>query len=108
MKQQAIEIIEEMIKEIKNRRPMWQYEHWYVKWAIAEIEEAKSRIQALWDGWIPVTKRLPSVWWTYLVYYWDSVYDCNFEDNRFVIYNDWYKYFQNVTHWMPLPLPPKQ
>lgn len=110
--QQAIQILDEMMEErtpykedIPLHKTLW-YEvcHW---WYIA-LEEAKSRIQALWDGWIPVTKRLPSVWWTYLVYYWDSVYDCNFEDNRFVIYNDWYKYFQNVTHWMPLPLPPKQ
>ncbi len=101
MKQQAIEIIEEMIKEIKNRRPMWQYEHWYVKWAIAEIEEAKSRIQALWDGCEVQTLKI-----------WD---ECYFSNNcitwRKWIFN-WYASWRYTLHNfamknMPLPLPPK-
>ena len=59
------------------------------------------------DGWIDVRERLPDSKWTYLVYDWDNVNSCNFDDNnKFVIYNDWYEYFQNVTHYQPLPNPP--
>lgn len=47
MKQQSIDILDEML---------WEYTK---VWTIDEIREhivlldAKSRIQALWDGWIP-------------------------------------------------------
>ena len=98
MKQQAIDILDEM------------YKNWPTNisdpYNIA-IKEAKYRIQALWDGWIPVTERLPEEWLEINVFDWDDVYSCNYSDWYF---RHSYEYSSKefwITHWQPLPLPPK-
>lgn len=55
--------------------------------------------------WIPVTERLPSEKGTYLI----------FTDRGGILMAHWYGKswgggyaVQHITHWMPLPLPPKE
>lgn len=78
--------------------------------------------------WIPVTERLPDVCDSYLVvvkykYAWETEYNMDTDvatflpyddpdayiDNRWNTYNDWDEGQQHIhiTHWMPLPEPPK-
>ena len=78
--------------------------------------------------WIPVSERLPDVCDSYLVvvkykYAWETEYNIDTDvatflpyddpdayiDNRWNTYNDWDEGQQyiHITHWMPLPEPPK-
>ena len=55
------------------------------------------------DKWIPVTERLPEEDGDYLVY-------CGEYDGICVLYykkGKWRSKWKEVTHWMPLPEPPK-
>jgi hypothetical protein len=79
--------------------------------------------------WIPVTERLPEVGGSYIVvvkykYDYEKEYDYDVDvatyypydnpdayiDNRWDTYNDWDEGQQyiHITHWMPLPKPPKE
>ena len=58
--------------------------------------------------WIPVTERLPELSGEYLVY-------CGEYDGICVLYYEilktkgkWRSNWKEVTHWMPLPEPPKE
>lgn len=105
--QQAISILDEMIYRINNSNKKILPEMAY-DCMIVSLEEAKSRIQALGDGWIKVTERFPdteilALWfqWEYHIWYVskyenDDGYFCEWEDTI----------LDDVTHWMPLPLPP--
>ena len=77
--------------------------------------------------WIPVTERLPEVVDSYIVvvkckYEWEKEYEIGvdvatydpYSDNPYIdgcwnTYNDWDEgqQYLHVTHWMPLPEPPK-
>lgn len=50
-------------------------------------------------GWIPVEERLPEEGQTILVWY---------KDGGFGMTVNVFDEMENVTHWMPLPLPPKE
>ena len=56
--------------------------------------------------WIPVTERLPEKSGSYLVFVYGEVTEMNFW------YGKWHRlrddYTKAVTHWMPLPQPPKE
>ena len=90
----------------------WYEEDWDDSPDIHEISdwiesEVKSRIQALWDGWIPLTEGKPTNQWDYLVkikWRWVEVKYAT------VYFKECGIEFQNadVTHWMPLPLPPNK
>jgi len=60
--------------------------------------------------WISIKDRLPENQSTVLVY--ANGYDTQyFEDNGFYDFKICYKYdskTENVTHWMPLPIPPER
>ena len=64
--------------------------------------------------WIPVTERLPETYGEYMVAYhpcyWDSVRDeIKVGLDSFRGKTSWAKKkYQRVTHWMPLPEPPKE
>ena len=89
---------------------------------------ASSSKQLASSEWIPVTERLPEVGDTYLVvvkykYDWEKGYKIDTDvatfypydnpdayiDNRWDTYVDWDEGQQyiHITHWMPLPAPPK-
>lgn len=64
--------------------------------------------------WIPVSERLPEERGEYIVTYhpchWDKVYDEIYVGiDSFRGKTAWAKKkYQRVTHWMPLPEPPKE
>ena len=99
MKQQAIDILDEMIEEANNPWNKWESKH------KTALKEAKSRIQALWDGWIPVTERLPDFTWEVFTYRNNNI-------AKWFFVSSWPEkphFFEDyVTHWMPLPLPPNK
>ena len=98
---------------------------------IAEMETDNNRLRSMWakavskaskadaqiPRWIPVTERLPDKDGTYIVHFatksvgdaeYESIYgsfgywrDISWDDDA-----DWFPYV-DVTHWMPLPEPPK-
>ncbi len=104
--QQAIDILDEMIKDTQSciDYAKWEWEIHY-KWKKEWLQEVKSRIQALWDGWIPVTERLPKPLINHIVWHHDWMTLWAYHD--WVWYWDSLQHLYNVTHWMPLPLPPK-
>ena len=70
----------------------------------AQVIGAISRAKG---GWIPVTERLPEESGEYLAY-------CGEYDGICVLYYEilktkgkWRTNWKEVTHWMPLPTPPK-
>jgi hypothetical protein len=75
--------------------------------------------------WIPVTERLPELWQDCFVvvkmkYDWEADYEYNVDAGCYVgengyidafnTYNDWNEgqEYIHITHWMPLPEPPKE
>lgn len=56
--------------------------------------------------WIPVTERLPEKTGSYLVYVYGEVTEMNFWHGKWHMLGD--DYTKAVTHWMPLPQPPKE
>lgn len=71
------------------------------------LQKAKSRIQALWDGWIPVTEDMErnklyllyAIEWFYFIWYYDWA-----SNNYCRDWSDWELVI--ATHYKPLPLPP--
>lgn len=104
--QQAIDILDEMIKETqKNINDRHHTDTTWMNFDTCEsniLSLAKLKIQALWDWWIPVEERLPEWELTeYLVFtnYW-TIEVSTFYDLKFI------QPFSEVTHWMELPLQP--
>lgn len=126
--QQAIDSIKNIMKIILDEKAFSEKVNWnYSQWAIAiwnvftriEMEifhwPYQEGIQSLWDGWIPVTERLPEnsndillrwIFWYVNTAIWRYHHT---GENWFVLPNTvgFYK-TENVTHWMPLPNSPKQ
>ena len=59
------------------------------------------------NRWIPVTERLPENDTRVLICYEDQVGNKGQDTDR-VHGNRWIRYGRHVTHWMPLPEPPKE
>lgn len=105
---QAIEILDEIIKEYEN-------EFWIWNKRIEGLQEAKYRIQSLpdTDEWISVLEKLPDdSYWDVLCYckelndLWISYYTEILHYNCWMWMKNFIEY--NVTHWKPLPDVPKQ
>jgi hypothetical protein len=63
--------------------------------------------------WISVKDKLPDQWLLVLVYTEHGGvevdrYDMTLSDGTILFYGTREEYRSNVTHWMPLPEPPKQ
>ena len=68
--------------------------------------------------WIPVTERLPSEELAFYLCYTDAgiVVECLWTNNKYGLgtFGNWgwrlmdVPQYQKVTHWMPLPTPPKE
>lgn len=77
---------------------------------MAEAYEAEVARQ----GWIPVSERLPETPGEYMVAYHPCYWDCVHDEikvglDSFRGKTSWAKKkYQRVTHWMPLPEPPKE
>ena len=101
MKQEIIQILDDIAKE--SIESFWESigTDVYPTW----ISTAKERIQSLWDGWIPVTERLPEEW-CYLAFS-DGIMYVTATWNDSIFWNAW-EIVSWVTHWMNLPNPPKQ
>ena len=56
--------------------------------------------------WIPVTERLPEPWADVLAFYEDKTISMDAMSDGGKWYSD-YVSTNKVTHWMPLPQPPK-
>ena len=86
---------------------------------IAEVNRLNKQIEVLskmekTTRWIPETERLPEIPGEYMVAYhpcyWDKVYDeIKVGLDSFRGKTSWAKKkYKRVTHWMPLPEPPKE
>lgn len=108
-------------------------QNWASKIKRAILDDIVDDVKALPEveaepKWIPVTERLPEVVDSYIVvvkckYDWDKEYEIGvdvatydpYSDNPYIdgcwnTYNDWNEgqQYLHVTHWMPLPEPPKE
>lgn len=80
---------------------------------LAAYEDAEEQGLLRLPCWIPVTERLPKQGKRYLVVRYDYVTETPFvdilwHDAHDLWWNRLYKGQYNVTHWMPLPEPPKE
>ena len=73
------------------------------------IEEQEERIAIMSEGglWIPVTDRLPQDDEDVLVWVNGTHRDMAYRDEG-VWYDEEHNHLKNITHWMPLPEPPKE
>ena len=108
------------LNNLKNRTDRdyefaWDSQRSYDKWQIDILEE----IQALWDGWISVSERFPTYTGTFpeeyvMVYNWKKVFEALFTEDTNWNWTFWTTdensdwFYKDITHWMPLPLPPKK
>ena len=80
-------------------------DHFALSAGIAALYEMENGAPAV-NRWIPYSEKRPDLWGEYLTYNAENgaMYVLSFStaDNTFGIYDG------NVTHWMPLPEPPKE
>lgn len=71
------------------------------------MKRAAERLKQLDNQWIPVTERLPEEDVRVLV--WVGENSCNFPmiDTDRIHNGRWVRWDRYITHWMPLPEPPK-
>lgn len=97
--------------EMKYTYHGW-FDHGYSKWKLIALEDMKDELQALWDGWIQTSIRLPEPHKNVLLWeWWYEPLELNepiigWYDTRYWFRTKWD--WPIATHWMPLPLPPKQ
>ena len=82
--------------------------------AIEELENVLDNLNKTKSRWIPVTERLPESGTRALVMRFDFVTETPFYDLLWFDKGEWWNrhytgdYAYAVTHWMPLPEPPKE
>lgn len=109
MNQQAIDIAENMLSKYTDNISWdnFQYDSWYCN----ALEHILEDLKSLWDGWIPVTERLPEEHSDILVYYYWNRNSKFFPECQYMkqtsYYNDRFECEEEVTHWMNLPDSPK-
>lgn len=106
MNQQAIDRVKERLSKYLKRTDDSDksYDNWYCK----ALEHTLEDLQALWDGWIPVTEDternklylLYAIEWFYFIWYYDWA-----SNNYCRDWSDWELVI--ATHYKPLPLPPQ-
>lgn len=107
MNQQAIDILDTLIlswKELKEKFVIPDSKCYTLDDMTEMLEEAKSRIQALWDGWIlwndekPVAKQLINMF---------NIHNGNINAWK-VMQIEIDSKAPPYTHWMPISLPPNK
>ena len=112
---QAIDILKKsIVSEQLERQSVLSVQHkqYFLDPTLMLLERLNKVVQALWDGWIQVTERLPPE--SHKTINYNCVVWCEFLKERNVetcSYDSDEKHFythpaNEVTHWMPLPLPP--
>lgn len=79
--------------------------HSLCKWFISKTDAAQQK-------WIPVTERLPGVLQRVLVWCESKTVEkhittCTYMGGQYGC-GQWSRHVRRVTHWMPLPQPPKE
>lgn len=74
--------------------------------AIEELAKNSPKVGNRFGEWIPVTERPPKKNGVYLVYVYGEVTEMNYWHGKWHMLRD--DYTKAVTHWMPLPQPPKE
>lgn len=78
--------------------------------AVREVLEYFSKFDL--GGWISVKERLPEYKQEVLVFYGGAIYTADkmltWEDGHVTFYIHRFDEWREVTHWMPLPEPPKE
>jgi len=108
---QAADAIEQLSKDLERSK---EYETFWEKEANEALKKFQTTV-ANKPRWIPVTERLPdqNSGSLYICLIVGGEYDqlswyelCDFAEGQFWIKDELYE--GNVTHWMPLPDPPKE
>lgn len=119
---------DELIKDLRENHDKYFARDMQAADAIEEL--SKKRDAACWgckcnkierNEWIPVTERLPEILHTVIIsgrmkYKWETDFfrfvdvATYTEGEFFETFNDWYEGQDEfeITHWMPLPEPPKE
>ncbi|MCP4493289.1 MAG: DUF551 domain-containing protein [Gammaproteobacteria bacterium] len=75
----------------------------------SEMYEIEDIVLKMQPGWISVDDRLPNTIGDYLIYTDKNVLmRAYLNRNNHWSGNGLYEYIEEVTHWMPLPKPPKE
>lgn len=84
-----------------------------IKDALSVIEELQAEIERIQPKWISVSERMPEDESDIIVYCDDGeesrIVACNYDNGVWFdcVFNT-VMVFKNITHWMPLPKPPKK
>ena len=96
---------DELVKRLRKRAESFDYDGWVE--TASDYEKAADAIEELSKPkWIPVTERLPEKNGSYLVYVYGEATEMNYWHGKWHRLRD--DYTKAVTHWMPLPEPPKE
>lgn len=79
-----------------------------LNWISSEYQEPKTNADVQPVKWTPVTERLPELDTEVLVYaYNHNIWVWEYHGNAWEAEDGYYHEADVVTHWMPLPEPPK-
>lgn len=94
----------ELVKTLRLRAALWEkmYDEDIVLKQAADVIEAIPKTEKT-TRWIPVTERLPKEQETVLTWGEQGIILLNWRHD-----NKWCCCLGDVTHWMPLPEPPKE
>lgn len=112
MQQAILDLIDKHIYWLSVVNTEWEpQEEYHSEWQLSLMKLRKD-VVALWDGWIPVTERLPDEWQTVLIELnrkWISYHTRIFIKWEFCDSECWYWMIKSYPiRWMPLPNSPKQ
>lgn len=91
---------------------MVTFDEWYdaAHWGNEDFRDGCRRAweAALAAAWVPCAERMPERETEVLVAVWPSVYIAEREDGEWWAVDRMPSAIGGVTHWMPLPAPPKE
>ena len=104
-KWKVVDMLTSLENEFQHFKPFEGFEHaMYRKLCEVEIEIGKMQSVPM-PQWIPVTERLPEHGQEVIVYSGNVLKPTVF---AYQFWNPKYDSWKHITHWMPLPEPPKE